>query len=321
MSISPLTTRFRLHPQDVPPGAAHIGVDVGGTKVDVILVLDGTVIDRITGPTGRGSDEVFDTVTGLIGALLSRNSLTPLDVAGYGVGIPGAIDSEGIVRNAVNLAIEEMPLRALLQQRVGRPVSVENDVNATALGLHRLFDLPSASSLAFINLGTGLAAGLVLDGRLWRGATGGAGEIGHIPLWSGVLDCVCGQTGCAELFASGSGIRRRHGIGELTEVALDELAHATAHTIISLTLTLDVSVLILGGGVVTHTAGLLDRVRDVIEVASTASPLLRSYGIVQRIVEPPADVPIGALGAAALVGQSASSRNVGARQAESAPYA
>ena len=106
----------------------------------------------------------------------------------------------------------------MVSERTGLAVHVENDVNAAALGAFAHLRLGPDASLAYVNVGTGIAAGFVLGGRLWRGASGAAGEIGHIPMWSHGADCACGQRGCAEAVGSGRAVtadpdrrRRRRG--------------------------------------------------------------------------------------------------------------
>ena len=98
--------------------------------------------------------------------------------------MPGRVDSaRGVVASAVNLGITAPATIAdLVASRLGVPVHVENDVNAAALGAFAQLELAPAQSLAYVNVGTGVAAGFVLEGRLWRGASGGAGEIGHVPM-------------------------------------------------------------------------------------------------------------------------------------------
>src|SRR4029079_7203893 len=127
------------------------------------------------------------------------------DPVAVALGVPGRVDVvTGTVSAAVNLGIlGPVAIGALVEDRTGLPVHVENDVNAPALGAHAHLGVDSDASLAFINIGTGIAAGFVLGGRLWRGATGSAGEVGHIPMSPHGPGCPCGQVGCIEAAASG----------------------------------------------------------------------------------------------------------------------
>ena len=123
-----------------------------------------------------------------------------------GIGIPGIVDRDrGTVAHAVNLGLggEWFPLAGRLADRTGATVVVENDLNAATWGAHVL---SGADDLAYLALGTGLAAGFVLSGKLRRGVHGAAGEIGHVPVDPAGPLCSCGQRGCLELRASGSAL-------------------------------------------------------------------------------------------------------------------
>ncbi len=261
-------------------------------------------------PTGFGTGQVLDSAADAVSQLLQQTPEASGRIASIGVGIPGTIDhGNAVVRHAVNLGIVEMPLRSLLAGRTGLPVVVDNDVNASSVGLHDQLGLDAGQSLVFLNLGTGVAAGLILRGRLWAGATGAAGEIGHIPLAGERLRCACGQTGCLELFASGGGHRRQRAErGVLSphreaeaEAELDRktvLAVATA--VRTLVLTLDPAVIALGGGVVVHRPALLQQTAGLLEQWAEHSPLLASLAIPGRLRPVPESVPVAAIGAALL---------------------
>ena len=109
---------------------------------------------------------------------------------------------------AVNLGWQDLPLGPRLEQRFGRPCVVENDVRAAALGLHRRRVVGAIDDLAYLAVGTGVSAGVILHGRLHRGARGLAGEIGHVIVEPGGARCACGQHGCLETLVSGSAIAR-----------------------------------------------------------------------------------------------------------------
>ena len=144
----------------------------------------------------------------------TRPSPTPAcratDLVAIGVGVPGRVDpARGHVTLAVNLGWTDFALRDALELELGRPVVIENDVRAAAIGLHERGVVGASSDLAYLAVGTGIAAGVVLDGRLHRGARGLAGEIGHAIVELDGPRCVCGQRGCLEAFASGPSIARR----------------------------------------------------------------------------------------------------------------
>src|SRR6185312_5125928 len=169
----------------VSAGSLLVGLDIGGTKVHAVAVdANGAIVHELRLPTGLGADAVLGTAITAVCELARLAGVTPEEFRSIGVGIPGSVDAEaGRVAHAVNLALEGLDLGPLLAERFGVPVRVENDVNAAALGAWSLLDTAGeavgARSMAYLNLGTGLAAGVVIDGALWRGSRGTAGEVGH----------------------------------------------------------------------------------------------------------------------------------------------
>src|SRR5690606_38888869 len=189
-------------------GGLRLGIDVGATKTQAVAITPaGAVVHEVRLPTALGEEGVLATIGAAIEAVRAATQLDGAGVTSIGIGIPGAVDPvTGRVSHAVNLDVEDLDLAALVAARTALTVRVENDVKAAALGAyHALGD--QVRSMAYLNLGTGLAAGLVIDGQLWRGARGIAGEIGHIPVADGP-ECPCGQRGCLELYASGSALAR-----------------------------------------------------------------------------------------------------------------
>jgi glucokinase len=188
-----------------------VGVDIGGSKIAVLVVdHDEQVLARRVAPTAAGApDHAADEITAGITEALAAARGTTADIAAIGVGVPGRVDPlTGTVTLAVNLGWSDLPLGASLEQRFGRPCFVENDVRAAALGLHRRHIVGDVDDLAYLAVGTGVSAGVVLDGRLHRGARGLAGEIGHVIVEPGGAVCACGQRGCLETLVSGSAIAR-----------------------------------------------------------------------------------------------------------------
>ena len=132
------------------------------------------------------------------------------DVGGVGVACAGQIHPvSGAVVYAPNLGWHDVPLAAHLNRALGLPVRVENDVRAAAWGEFRFGVAARAQSLVAVFVGTGVGSGAVLDGRLWRGAGNGAGEVGHTQVVVDGLACPCGRRGCLEQYASGGGFQRR----------------------------------------------------------------------------------------------------------------
>jgi len=191
-----------------------IGVDVGGTTVAAGLVTaDGQVLEHVQAPThARGPGSALETIMEVLDRLRDRARARGAAVSGVGVGIPGTVDAErGVVGVDVNYVPElaGAPLADCLGARVDAPVFVDNDVNALVLAEWTWGAGRGARSLVMLALGTGVGGGIVLDGRLQRGAAGSAGELGHVPIAFDGPPCICGGRGCLKAFISGTDIARR----------------------------------------------------------------------------------------------------------------
>jgi glucokinase len=293
----------------------RLGVDVGGTKTEAVIVdAAGTVVDSLRIASGFGEDAVVASTLDAISTLCGRIGV-PAATLTVGIGIPGTIDpAAGIVTHAINLGVERLALGERLEASLGTAVRIENDVNAAALGAFHLLGRRSDESIGYLNLGTGLAAGLVLRGELWRGARGAAGEIGHILVDpSGPLD-LDGQRGGLEAMASGSGIARQWGTGEANAVTAvldaaergDERAigirqrlfDSVAGAVRILVLTVDVDTVVIGGGISRLGQRLLDGVHTVFDTWDAVSPFIASLDLRTRIAVLPEGAPVAALGAA-----------------------
>ncbi|RLP79417.1 ROK family protein [Mycetocola lacteus] len=305
----------------------RLGIDVGGTKTAAVVLDDNDVaVEELTRPTGYGRDQVLASVLETSAELAQRVGLTPDRFASIGIGIPGAVNAQiGRVEHAVNLGLDRFDLGSEAAARLGTRVSVENDVNAAAVGAYRYVATTGGDTslgtdgLAYLNLGTGLAAGIVLDGHLRRGSSGVAGEIGHIPVDSGGVICSCGQRGCLETVASGSAIARQWPTTGTSPVH-DMMAAAAAGDPVAgrirallfegvatavriLTLSVDVRTVVLGGGVTSLGEPLLSGVDAVLNEWAEASPFIASLRLGERIRVIPRTHPVAAVGAA-LIGVS-----------------
>lgn len=296
-----------------------VGLDVGGTKTDAVAVDDsGTIVGRVRLATGWGADAVTATVLAAVRALGTDAGVDVSAIRSVGVGIPGQIDpGTGRVSHAVNLGVEELDIVAATAPHLGVTVGVENDVKAAALGAYALHG--GSGSMGYLNVGTGIAAGIVTDGRLWRGARGTAGEVGHIAVDPNGPLCRCGQFGCIEAFAGGGSIAERWGRAGALPVrdvfdAADRgdplardlrsgLARGVAAAIRVLVLTADVDVVVLGGGVTALGDRLMRDVTAELAASAEASAFMRSLRLEDRVELLPAGSPAAALGAA-LVGAS-----------------
>lgn len=188
-----------------------VGVDVGGTKV-AVLVVDSheQVLSQVTLPTVLHDNE--STLSGIVAAIrrgLDAAGARISQAAAIGMGVPGRVDaSTGVVRNAVNLGWQELSVGEYISSALGVPCLLENDVRLAAMGAQRYLGRAAARNMVYVSVGTGIAAGLVLDGKLYRGAHGMAGEIGHMVIEPDGPRCACGAYGCLEVFAAGPAIAR-----------------------------------------------------------------------------------------------------------------
>jgi glucokinase len=185
-------------------------VDLGGTHLRVALVDDtGRILEQTKQETPKG-DSAQSIVTALVDAAQRWESYKGAVVAAS-IMVPGAVDADkAVVLQAPNLpSLVNFPLKAELEKRLGWPVFLENDANAAAVGEMWLGAARGCRDVVSVTLGTGVGGGVILDGKLWRGSHGSAGEIGHTTVdpFSG-LKCKCGNTGCLELFASATAIVR-----------------------------------------------------------------------------------------------------------------
>lgn len=291
----------------------RLGVDIGGTKTDVILVRDGEIVARRRAGSGFGPEPVVREATDVVESLLADAGVTWADVESVGVGVPGGV-VDGVVSYALNLGLERLDLAGALESAWGIRPCVDNDVNVAALGAWTLTG-KSVRSLAYLNLGTGLAAGIILNGALWRGARGTAGEIGHISVDPrGPIDAD-GLPGALETYASGSGLVRQWGVpGAVATDVLEaadrgddaamqirtELYFGVASAIRVLALTLDVDEIIVGGGLSGLGDALDTGVGRILDAWSATSPFLGSLELRARMRILDGDRPVAALGAAHL---------------------
>ncbi len=190
------------------------GVDIGGTTVKLGLFDEkGELLDKWeipTDKTDKGKNIVGD-VCDSIKSKISRRGITAGDVMGVGVGAPGAVDEDGVMTGgAVNLGWDVFNLRTTMEEKLdGIKVVAGNDANVAAYGEMLKGGGKGHKNVVAVTLGTGVGGGVIIGGRLITGATGAAGEIGHIRVDDEeTLKCNCGHTGCLEQFASATGIAR-----------------------------------------------------------------------------------------------------------------
>lgn len=190
-----------------------IGVDLGGTNLRIAAVdSTGKVLEKVTLGTevARGRDRVIFEMCTAIQALAAKFRGTTGHLLGIGIGVPGIIEMQtGLLRESPNLpGWQDYPVRQEIEQRLGTSVVLENDANAAALGEKWLGAAANVDDMCMITLGTGVGGGVVLQGRIWHGMTGMAGELGHMTADPNGPPCGCGGQGCVEQYASATAVKR-----------------------------------------------------------------------------------------------------------------
>ena len=186
-------------------------VDLGGTYLRMALIdCAGKIHQQLKQRTPKG-DSPDEVVEALAHAAENWSHKEGRGIVAASIMVPGTVDTQNaVVVQAPNLpSLANFPLKSVLEKRVGWPVLLQNDANAAAVGEMWLGAARGCRDVVSVTLGTGVGGGMILDGELWRGAHGSAGEIGHTTVdpFSG-LKCKCGNVGCLELFASATAIVR-----------------------------------------------------------------------------------------------------------------
>ncbi|OQY30366.1 MAG: hypothetical protein B6244_00465 [Candidatus Cloacimonetes bacterium 4572_55] len=192
----------------------YIGIDLGGTGIKHGLVSNQGISDRVGNLSTRshlGRDAVIDRLCDCIDRLLNRARKLSVPIKGIGLGIAGPLNFEtGIVYEAPNLpGWKDVPIRDIIGDRFDLPTVVENDANAAVYGEWWRGCGQGSSRMIGLTLGTGVGGGIIINSKLYRGADGVAGEIGHICLDPKGPKCVCGSAGCLEAFVSATAWVRR----------------------------------------------------------------------------------------------------------------
>ncbi|MEO8230570.1 MAG: ROK family protein [Chloroflexota bacterium] len=320
-----------------------VGVDIGGTKIAVLVVdRHGEVRAREVAPTAVGpQDQAAGAVAVVVERALSSAGAATEEVSAIGVGVPGRVDPlTGTVTLAVNLGWSDLPLGEQLEARLGRPCVLENDVRAAVLGLHQRHVASGLDDLAYVAVGTGVSAGVILRGQLHRGARGLAGEIGHVIAQPDGPLCSCGERGCLEALVAGPAIARQAheavASGEVTALSTvaeptavdvyqaviggdpvatriaDNVGRRLAWAIHLLVMTYDIERVVLGGGVSHAGAAFLEPIQRELDRIRRTSALAREQlapGIVELL---PAGADAGAWGAVTIAALGRAGAGAGA---------
>lgn len=311
-----------------------IGIDIGGTNIKLALM------DRYAHLKAksifstvrfRGKDALINELVRQIRLLLSEYSITKKDIAGIGIGAPGAVDIRtGTVHYFTNIPNwREVALGDILKKKLGIPVFVDNDVNVMALGELRFGSGRGAKNMLCVTLGTGVGGGLILDGKLYRGSSYAAGEFGHVPINIDGPRCNCGSWGCVEAYVGNRYMVRdvaarlkkgqaslikkmvKNDLSKITPEVIDAAAHAgdkfakevwvDAGNKVGIALAgvvnlLNIEKIVIGGGVAKAGRILFDSIKDTIRARAMKLPAKTV-----KVVKAKLGYDAGVIGAATLV--------------------
>ncbi|GHO85083.1 ROK family protein [Dictyobacter formicarum] len=321
------------------PETVIVGVDVGGTKIAAGIVdAHGQVAGRIQMPTDiRDPEHTLQSIASAIKTSIEASGITPSRVKAVGLGIPGMVDPEqGICLLAVNLNWQNVAVQRWLEQELGLPCAIDNDVSAATLGESIYGAGQGMQDMVYLSLGTGVAARAIIHGQLYRGAHGMAGEIGHLVVMPDGPLCRCGARGCLEALAAGPALalaaqtaiaagketqlqvyQQRHGTirsehifaaaADNDALALHILRQAGEHIaygIYLLTMTFDPQLVVIGGGLASDQSPLLIAIRTraahLLAQSSASRAMLSTEAI--QVTSMQRDAAI--IGAAALVARA-----------------
>ena len=190
----------------------YVGVDIGGTNLKAGLVDENGVLlatQKMKVASIADDDGLAWTVASLVQELAHTVNISVSDVASVGVGVPGTVEiRSGSINYTCNLPLRNVPLRKLFHRYLSIPLYIENDANCAALAEFLVGAGRDSKRFVTITLGTGVGAGIVHNGKIYHGANGMAGEVGHMVIQRGGLSCPCGRHGCWEQYASATALKR-----------------------------------------------------------------------------------------------------------------
>jgi glucokinase len=193
--------------------APIVGVDLGGTKILVAVVgPDNAILGRSkrSTPAESGASAILAAMVDGIDQAIAEAHITREDIAGIGIGSPGPLDTKtGVILETSNLNVKDWPIGPELAREIGRPTLLLNDVRVGAYGEFRLGAGRGFRDILAAFVGTGIGGCVIIDGKVVEGATGNAGEVGHIMVKANGPMCSCGRRGCLEALSSRSAITRR----------------------------------------------------------------------------------------------------------------
>lgn len=188
----------------------RLGIDLGGTNI-VAAVVDEKykIIAKANCKTAvpRPEEEICDSMAELAVKAVTKAKLTMDDIKDIGIGVPGAVNPEtGIIEYSANLFFHNWEIVKMMQERLNKTVKIENDANAAAYGEFLAGAAKGAKNAVAITLGTGVGAGIIIDGKIYSGSNYAGAEMGHMVIVKDGKKCACGRRGCWEAYASATGL-------------------------------------------------------------------------------------------------------------------
>lgn len=205
-----------------------IGIDLGGTNIVASVVNDEyKILGTGKTPTSlpRSAEEIFDDIAAVCNEAMDKAGVSIEDISSIGLGTPGTVN-DGIIEFANNLGFDNIPARAMIQERLGDiPVYVDNDANCAALGEAYAGCGNGSKNFVAVTLGTGVGSGIILDGKIVSGVNFAGGECGHMVIMVDGEACTCGRKGCWEAYASATALIRQ------TKAAMESHPESAMHEV------------------------------------------------------------------------------------------
>ena len=250
----------------------YIGIDLGGTNIAAGVVDEtGHIIYKSSVLTlaQRPIDEIVEDMANLCIDVVNGADRQISEIRSVGVGCPGTVDNKsGVIAYSCNLKMKNTELRAMLEKKLGKPVNLENDANAAALGEYAV-NGDNADSFVLITLGTGVGGGVIIDGKPYRGFNCAGGELGHIIVNAeGEEQCSCGNKGCWEAYASVTALIRQTNCAkkgdEAATAVVEQYIRYVGMGLISILNIFQPSKILIGGGISKEGDYLLNPLREYV---------------------------------------------------------
>jgi len=274
-----------------------IGIDLGGTKIKGALAdLEGNILSSHTVPTNafEGEEAVLGRINGVIGKVLEDAGKSVDEIKAIGIGSPGPLDSQkGIIIKTPNLPFVNFNLVGEIKKVYDLPVYLENDANVAAIAEYMFGAGKGTRNMVYVTVSTGVGGGAVINGKLYKGSTSNALEIGHTTLLPDGPRCNCGNYGCLEAFSSGTAIARqaREALEAGLETSLSQYDKVTSYEvyveaqkgdkvskdileksftylgigIANIVVSFDPEMIVIGGGVSKMGSVMFDKVNEVVQ--------------------------------------------------------